>query len=49
MYVENGADMAMLGDLYSLEEFKRIVKEVKAPIVACAAVQHHFSIHLILA
>jgi 2-methylisocitrate lyase-like PEP mutase family enzyme len=31
MYVENRADMAMLGDLYSLEEFKRIVREVKAP------------------
>jgi len=44
MYVENGADMAMLGDFYSLEEFERIVKEVKAPIVACAAVQDHFSI-----
>jgi len=44
MYVENGADMAMLGDFYSIEEFKRIVKEVNAPIVACAAVQDHFSI-----
>jgi len=43
LYVENGADMAMLGDFYSLEEFKRIVREVKAPLVACAAVQDHFS------
>jgi 2-methylisocitrate lyase-like PEP mutase family enzyme len=44
MYVENGADLAMLGDFYSFEEFQRIVKEVKAPIVACAADQDHFSI-----
>ena len=44
IYVENGADMAMLGDFYSLDEFKRIVKEVKAPIVTCAAVQDHFSL-----
>ena len=44
MYVENGADMAMLGDFYSLDEFERIAKEVKAPLVVCAAVQEHFSI-----
>jgi len=43
-YVENGADMAMLGDFYSIDEFKRIVKAVKAPLVVCAAVQDHFSI-----
>ncbi len=43
MYVENGADMAMLGDFYSLDVYKRIVTEVKAPIVACASCHAHFS------
>jgi methylisocitrate lyase len=44
MYVENGADMAMMGDFYSLDEYKRIVTEVKAPIVACASSHAHFSL-----
>ncbi len=44
MYVENGADMAMMGDFYSLDEYKRIVTEVKAPIVACASCHAHFSL-----
>jgi 2-methylisocitrate lyase-like PEP mutase family enzyme len=43
MYLDNGADMAMLGDFYSLDEYKRIVTEVKAPVVACASCQAHFS------
>ncbi len=44
MYVENGADMAMVGDFYSLAEYQRIVTEVKAPIVACASCHAHFSL-----
>jgi len=44
MYVENGADMAMVGDFYSLDEYKRIVREVKAPLVACASCHAHFSL-----
>lgn len=43
MYVANGADMAMLGDFYTIEEYKRIVAEVRAPIVACASDHSHFS------
>ena len=44
MYVENGADMAMMGDFYSLDEYNRIVTEVKATIVACASCHAHFSL-----
>lgn len=44
MYVEHGADMAMLGDFYTLDEYKRIVREVKAPIVACASDHSHFEL-----
>lgn len=44
MYVDNGADMAMLGGFYSLDEYKRIVTEVKAPIVACASCHAHRNI-----
>ena len=43
LYVENGADMAMLGDFYSLEEYERIVKSVNAPIVAVASCHGLFS------
>jgi 2-methylisocitrate lyase-like PEP mutase family enzyme len=35
--IENGADMAMVGDLYTFEQYRRLVREVKAPLVACAA------------
>ena len=44
LYVEHGADMAALGDFYTLEEYQRIVKEVKVPIVACASDHSHFSL-----
>ncbi len=44
LYVENGADMAMVGDFYGLDEYKRIVTKVKAPIVACASAHAHFSL-----
>ena len=44
LYVERGADMAMLGDFYSFDEYRRIAAEVKAPIVACAADEDHFSL-----
>lgn len=44
LYVEHGADMAMFGDSYTLDEYKRIVREVKAPIVACASPPSHFSV-----
>jgi 2,3-dimethylmalate lyase len=42
--VEQGADMGMLGDFYSFDEYRRIAAEVKAPIVACAADEDHFSL-----
>lgn len=42
LYVENGADVGMVGDLYTFDEFKRIAREVKAPVVACAADDDHF-------
>ena len=43
LYIENGADMGMLGDFYSLEEYKRIVKAVDAPVVAVASCHGLFS------
>ncbi len=33
LYVDSGADMGMLGDGYTFDEYTRIAKEVKAPIV----------------
>ncbi len=42
LYVEAGADLAMLGDFYSRAEYERIVRAVKAPVVACAADPEHF-------
>jgi len=44
MYIENGADMAMVGDLYSFEQYLRLAREVKAPLVACAADPERFYI-----
>ena len=44
MYIENGADMAMVGDLYSFDQYLRLVREVKAPLVVCAADPEHFRI-----
>jgi len=44
LYVEHGADVAMLGDLYTCDEYKRIAAEVKAPLAACAADEDHFAI-----
>ena len=44
LYIENGADMAMLGDFYTIDEYKRIVKEVQAPIVAIASCHDKFSL-----
>ena len=37
IYIENGADMVFTGDACTLDEYRRIVKEVKAPLVAGAA------------
>jgi 2-methylisocitrate lyase-like PEP mutase family enzyme len=44
MYIENGADMAMVGDLYTFDQYVRLVREVKAPLVVCAADPEHFSL-----
>ncbi len=44
LYVDHGADVAMLGDLYTFEEYQRITAAVKAPIAACAADEDHFAI-----
>ncbi len=44
LYVEHGADMGMLGDFYSLDEYQRIVREVQAPIIALASCHDKFSI-----
>ena len=43
LYVKNGADLGMLGDFYSLEEYDQIVKAVNAPIVAVASCHGLFS------
>ncbi|SPF42161.1 putative Methylisocitrate lyase [Syntrophobacter sp. SbD1] len=42
LYIENGADMAMVGDLYSFDNYVRLVREVKAPLVVCAADPEHY-------
>ena len=42
LYVENGADMGMLGGFYSLEASRRIAREVRAPLVVCASDPSHF-------
>jgi 2-methylisocitrate lyase-like PEP mutase family enzyme len=44
LYIENGADMVMTGDLWSLDHYARLVREVKAPLVACAADPERFHI-----
>lgn len=44
LYAENGADLGMLGDFYSLEEYKRIVKKVSVPIVALASCHEYYSL-----
>jgi 2-methylisocitrate lyase-like PEP mutase family enzyme len=44
IYIENGADMAMVGDLYTFEQYLRLAREVKAPLIACAADPQHFHI-----
>ena len=44
LYANSGADLVMLGDPYTMDEYKQIVKEVHAPIVAVAACHGMFSI-----
>jgi len=44
MYIEHGADMAMVGDLYTFDQYVRLVREVKAPLVVCADDPEHFSL-----
>ncbi|MGA2026410.1 MAG: isocitrate lyase/phosphoenolpyruvate mutase family protein [Syntrophobacteraceae bacterium] len=44
LYVENGADMGMVGDFNSYEDYVRIVREVKAPMVVCASAPAHFAL-----
>lgn len=43
LYVENGADMAMVGDFYRYEDYVRLVREVKAPMVVCASDPANFA------
>ncbi|MBI5058926.1 isocitrate lyase/PEP mutase family protein [candidate division KSB1 bacterium] len=43
LYAESGADLAMLGDFYTLDEYRRIAREVKVPLVACASDPAHFA------
>ena len=43
LYVENGADMAMVGDFYRYDDYVRLVKEVNAPLVVCASDPAHFA------
>jgi 2-methylisocitrate lyase-like PEP mutase family enzyme len=43
-YVDSGADLGMLGDFYTADEYRRITGAVKAPIVACAADREHTTV-----
>jgi len=44
LYLENGADVAMMGDFFTFDEYKKITTQVKGPVAACAADEDHFSI-----
>lgn len=44
LYIENGADMAMVGDFYPYDEYVRLAREVKAPLVVCASDPAHFAV-----
>lgn len=44
LYIDHGADMVMLGDFYTYEDYVRIAKEVKAPLVVCASDPDHFAV-----
>jgi 2-methylisocitrate lyase-like PEP mutase family enzyme len=44
LYLENGADLVMTGDLYTFEQYVRLVREVNGPLVACAADPSRFHI-----
>lgn len=44
LYIENGADMAMVGDFYTFDQYLRLVREVDGPLVACAADPSRFHI-----
>ncbi|MDR3557184.1 MAG: oxaloacetate decarboxylase [Syntrophobacteraceae bacterium] len=44
LYLENGADMVMTGDLYTFDQYVRLVREVNGPLVACAADPSRFHI-----
>lgn len=40
-YIDSGADLGMLGDFYTADEYRKITRAVGAPIVACAADRDH--------
>ena len=44
LYIENGADMVMVGDLYPFDQYRRLAGEVRVPLVACAAAPDCFRI-----
>jgi 2,3-dimethylmalate lyase len=44
LYLENGADLVMTGDLYTFDQYVRLVREVKGPLIACAADPSRFHI-----
>lgn len=41
-YCDEGVDALMLGDFYSLDEYRRIAGAVSVPVLACAADPDHF-------
>ena len=41
-YASLGVDAVMLGDFYTLEEYRRIADAVPVPLIACAADPDHF-------
>lgn len=41
-YAEQGVDAVMLGDFYTLDEYRRIATAVSVPLIACAADPDHF-------
>lgn len=43
LYLENGADMAMVGDFYGYDDYLRLAREVKGPLVVCASDPAHFA------
>lgn len=44
LYLDAGADAAMLGDFYTAADYEKIARNVNAPLIACATDHDHYDI-----